>query len=158
MSRAEQREEKRGGFKNLNWKDHRAEQEHKLDWIDWHYRRKKIKTILFGACATGFEVREARNRGYEAWGCEMSDYAIKHVDKRVRKFVYQTDLRDLSKFKDDAFDLVAVFDAIHIVPEESREHAYREICRVAKKGVMLRTRVKHLSYEPGYDDTYWGYG
>ena len=104
----------------------------------------------------GFEVKEANLRGYKAVGLEASDYAIQHADKDVKKLIMHGDLRDMSLFGDSSVDLVAVFDAIHIVDIQTREHAYREINRVAKKGIVIRTRVKYQEDVEGFDDTYDG--
>lgn len=146
----------RGGFWKYSWERHRGEQEKKLRWIEMHFMKFKkypIKSILFGACAHGFEIREARRRGFRARGVDMSDYALEHVDETVKDYVSKADLRDLP-FRDDSFDLVCVFDAFHTVDIDSRHLAYKEINRVAKYGLVLRMRVLPArEEEPHYDGT-----
>lgn len=156
-------DEHRGGFKNFNWKDHKGQQQLKLDWIEYCYRHltnkqkeEKVRTMLFGACALGFEVKEARSRGYSAVGFDMSDYALEHADPDTKKFLSKCDLRDMSMFKDNSFDIVCVFDGIHIVSMEDRRYAYEELNRVAKKGLVLRTRVYKGKDKQDFDDTYDG--
>ncbi len=143
---------KRGGFKGYNWENLKREQERKLNWIEKCF--KDIESILFVACAKGLEVKEARKRGYSAWGCDMSDYAIYHSDSDISGYIIKADARDLTGIEDERYDLVCMFDAIHIIDIASRFKAYDEINRVAKKGIVLRTRILPAqNIIPGNDNT-----
>jgi len=131
----------RGGFKGYTWEKIEKEVKMKLNWIDKHYKNKDVKSILFVGCAKGFEVREARERGYNAYGIEPSEYALEHADKSIRKYLEQGDIRDLRTYASNSVDLVCAFDVIHIVDIKSRYNAYNELNRVAGRGIVLRTRV-----------------
>lgn len=137
------------------WENMRIHIEKKLDFIEKIYRRINWNSILFCGCSKGFEVREARKRGYDAWGIDISQYAVDNVDPKAKGFVRIGDISDIS-YPDNSFDLVCAFDVLHILPsgtiaeEGRREKAYREIQRVAKKGVVIRTTAKWRGGETGY--------
>jgi len=144
----------RGGFRGYTWKKVKGEQVKKINFIKWHYRRFKVDTVLFAACAKGFEVRAAREGGYKAFGCDMSDYALGQASKAIKPYLKQADIRDLSIYRENEFDLVCAFDVIHIIDPETRKLAYSELNRIAKKGVLIRTRVLPAEFtECGYDGT-----
>jgi len=133
----------RGGFMKdgYTWENIEPHAKRKLTYIEREFKRFGMKSILFGCCAKGFEVKEARRRGYDAKGVDISAYAIKNVDPDVMAHCFRGDLRDLSRFKTDSFDVVVAFDCIHTIDPADREKAYQELNRVAKKGLLLRTRI-----------------
>jgi cyclopropane fatty-acyl-phospholipid synthase-like methyltransferase len=45
-------------------------------------------TILDFGCARGYTVRAFREAGYNAWGCDQSQWAINNCDKTVEDFLY----------------------------------------------------------------------
>src|SRR5262249_39954277 len=45
------------------------------------------KTFFDAGCAKGFLVRALRERGYEAWGCDMSRWALDKADECVRQYL-----------------------------------------------------------------------
>jgi 2-polyprenyl-3-methyl-5-hydroxy-6-metoxy-1,4-benzoquinol methylase len=44
------------------------------------------KSVLDAGCALGFLVEGFRNRGVEAWGVDISEYAIASVHESIRRF------------------------------------------------------------------------
>jgi len=143
------------GFKvPYDWENMRVHVEKKVDFIEKIYRLLNWNSILFCGCAKGFEVKEARRRGYDAKGIDISQYAIDNVDPKAKGYVTLGDVADIP-FPDNSFDIVAVFDVLHILPEgslgyEKRERAYKEVQRVAKKGVVIRTTAKWREGKEGY--------
>lgn len=133
----------RGGFMqdSYNWKRMEQHAKRKLTYMEQQFKRFGMKSILIGCCAKGFEVKEARRRGYVAFGLDISKYAIEHLDPEVAQFCSQGDLRDLSKYADNSFDVVVTFDCIHTIDPADRYKAFDEINRVAKNGVLFRTRI-----------------
>ncbi len=133
----------RGGFMQdgYNWKRIEQHAKRKMTYMEQQFKRFEMDRILIGCCAKGFEVKEARRRGYAAFGVDVSKYAIEHLDPEVKEFCQRKDLCDLSGFADNSFDVFAAFDCIHTIDPADRHKAYDEMNRVASKGIMLRTRI-----------------
>jgi len=141
--------QERGGFVDYTWEKVKGQAVGKINFIQSYF--PKVKSILFGACAKGFEVRVAREKNIEAFGFDVSEYALEHMDKSAKDFCCKGELTKIP-YESDSFNIVAVFDAIHIVHPKTRDKAYEEINRVAQNGVVLRTAM-HADRLLG--DIYW---
>ena len=141
----------KGGYLEYTKEKQMVLQKHKLTWIKRVFKGFSIKSIFFTCTATGLEVVEAKRRGYKAYGCDMSDYALDHLETDG---IVKADVRELP-FKDNKFHLVCCFDAIHTVDWKTRYKAYKELNRIASRGVVIRTRVLHPDYgdQPEFDGT-----
>ena len=49
---------------------------------------QKHETIIDYGCAKGFFVKALRRLGYQAYGVDISKYAIEHADPEVKKYVF----------------------------------------------------------------------
>lgn len=142
-----------GGFAApYTWDNMRVHIEKKLDLIERIYGTLNINSMLFCGCAKGFEVKEARKRGYDARGLDISQYAIDNADPKAKDYLT---LGDVSKmpFEDNDYDLVGAFDVLHILDdfgESRRERAYKEVQRVSRKGLVIRTTAKWRGGKDGY--------
>jgi hypothetical protein len=160
-----------GGFQvPYTWENFKNHAYAKIAFIRKYFGGFDIKTILFGGCAKGFEVRAAKELGYDAYGIDISEYALVHADPSVLSQCTLGSITDLSKFyKDDSFDLFASFDAWHTIHPDEREQAAKEISRITKKGILIRTgfcsgkQVGFISYDgdveyidPEFNGTYDG--
>lgn len=148
----------RGGFttKGYTWEKIKPHANLKLAFIERQFGRFEFKTILFGCAAKGYEVRMAIEKGYEAYGIDISKYAIENVDPEVKDYCKQGDIRDLSQYRNNRFDIIACFDCIHTVNPKDRNKAYKEINRVAKLGLVFRTKLlswdsKDAEFDGSYD-------
>jgi len=83
----------------------------RLDLIERHKRSGRILDI---GCATGGFLNLARERGWEAFGVEFSDYAADLAIKKYNLNVFNGSLEE-AQFKDDDFDLVCASDIIEHV-------------------------------------------
>jgi len=102
-------------------------------------------SVLFIGCAKGFEVRMAREMGWDAYGTDFSEYAIAHADPEVKNYVRLADTRSLP-FSQDAFDVVAGFNALeHVGAGKPNELslAFKEVSRVARSGLLFKLSCKH---------------
>lgn len=145
-----------GGFLvPYTWENFQNHAFWKMRFIKQHFDGFGIKSILFGGCAKGFEVRAARELGYDAWGIDVSEYAIANVDPEVKDKCMLMSMADMRDFNEDEFDLVASFDVWHTVHPAYRDYMTGEISRVAKKGVLIRTGFKvgggltKVAFKPG---------
>lgn len=93
------------------------------------------KVLDFG-CAKGFLVRALRILGVEAWGVDVSEYAIEHADPEVRQYLYsawELAARPGSKNSYDNYDWMIAKDVFeHLTEDElkaqleiTREHIKR---------------------------------
>jgi len=109
-----------------------------------HFFRYKGK-VLFVGTAKGFEIRMARQRGWEAFGTDFSEYAISHCDPTIKDFIQLADSRNLP-FPDDSFDVVAGFNTVEHTGRGKAEEvslALKEASRVAKDGLLFKVAIKH---------------
>jgi ubiquinone/menaquinone biosynthesis C-methylase UbiE len=147
----------RGGFPSkYTWENVKHEQRRKLVQIEKQYKNFGIKSILFGCCARGYEVKIAREMGYEAFGFDISQYAIDTCDQSIKEYIQVGNALNI-KSPEDQFDLVALYDCIHIIDPNQRWKAYDEINRVAKTGIIIRTRLlDYHSDSPEFDGSFDG--
>lgn len=75
-------------------------------------------SVLDFGCAKGFLVRALRERGYAAWGCDVSAYAILNGDETVRAFLRLAGTGSPVPFH-ESFDLIVAKDVLeHVSPDE----------------------------------------
>ena len=117
--------------------------------------RFKPKRLLDLGCALGFFVAQFRMYGIDAYGIDVSHYAIE-IGKKLNFYAgkYSEDKKDLSKnqdysigldrylfeasatdipFPDKFFDLVVSWDVLEHIPEKDISKAMSELNRVAVK-------------------------
>lgn len=113
-------------------------------------------TVLFVGTAKGFEVRKAREQGWEAFGTDFSEYAIKNADPTILQFLRLADTRKLPH-GEDQFDVVAGFNTIEHIEGGKRDEiisGLREASRVAKAGLLFKVALDHWVVTHCYDPAY----
>ena len=76
-----------------------------------------IKKVLVLGAARGYLVKAFRERGVDAVGVDISQWAVTNCAEGVEDYMYCGDICDLSTWDDDEFDLVIgldVFEHIHV--------------------------------------------
>lgn len=125
----------------------------KMHFLEAYFKRG---SVLFVGCAKGFEVRMAREMGWNAYGSDFSEYAVNHVDEKVKDYVKLADTRSLP-FEDDFVDVVAGFNTLEHVgagkPEELKL-AFKEVSRVAKYGLLFKVSLKHWAVTTCIDPSF----
>lgn len=116
-----------------------------------------IESVLDVACSFGFLTAKLRDDGLDAWGIDISCPALDKAPERVKPYLKEMNVKDMSEFKDNRFELVTAFDILeHLYIEEIIE-AVKEIDRVARKFIVVRLPVPSLTAEPWVADmTAWG--
>lgn len=71
------------------------------------------RRVLDAGCAMGFLVETLRERGVEAWGIDLSDYAIERVHESVRPYCRVGSVTDPL---DERYDLVVCIEVLEHLP------------------------------------------
>ena len=88
------------------------------------------KTVLDVGCAWGYLVEALHERGVEAYGIDISDYAISMTKSELRKyFNAQSATENLPESFPKKFDLVTNIEVIEHIPEEECEKVIAQMCR-----------------------------
>jgi GT2 family glycosyltransferase/SAM-dependent methyltransferase len=86
----------------------------------------KPKRVLDVGCAKGFLVEALRDRGVDAWGIDISEYAIGEVRDDIRPFCRVGSVVDLTA--DDTCDLVVCIEVLEHLDEDDGRRAIAAIC------------------------------
>lgn len=122
-----------------------------LDYVKYHSTGKaknkfpklitkieKYKTkgrLLDIGCAVGFLVRISQEKGWESFGIDLSEWAIKYAREKLElKNVQQGDLGDI-KFESNFFDVVVMVDVLEHVQDPAED--IKEVQRILKPGGLL---------------------
>lgn len=100
-------------------------------WIDYVLRtRPQASRWLDIGCAYGYLVQESRLKGFDAYGIDISSFALGQ-SAGSRQYLLET-LAECAPFRDSTFDVVSIFDVIEHL--HSPELAIAEISRLLKPG------------------------
>ena len=98
------------------------------------------KTVLDVGCAMGFLVKALRDRGVEAYGIDISEYAISQVDDSVKPFCRAVSSTEtLPKDFPQHFDLVFNCEVIEHINETDALLSVKNICSYADKVLFSST-------------------
>jgi GT2 family glycosyltransferase len=87
-------------------------------------RQLNPRTVLDVGCAKGFLVESLRDRGVEAWGFDVSDYAISEVRPDIRPFCWVgTPKTSISK----DYDLITCIEVCEHLTQPEAEEAIRQM-------------------------------
>jgi len=112
------------------------------------------KSVLDAGCAMGFLVEGLRARGVEAWGVDVSEYAIGQVHESVRPYCRVGSITQPFQRKYDLVTCIEVFE--HMPPAEA-EKAAENLCRHTDDILFSSTpfdykEVTHVNVHP---PEYW---
>lgn len=88
----------------------------------------KVRFLELGA-GCGILVKALREKGAEAWGIEISDYAL---SESCSEFLVKGDIREIP-FLDNSFDVVHSWAVFGYVDEAGTKKAIKECKRVGNK-------------------------
>jgi 2-polyprenyl-3-methyl-5-hydroxy-6-metoxy-1,4-benzoquinol methylase len=72
------------------------------------------QTVLDCGCAHGFLVERLRERGVDAWGIDISEYAISQAHPSIAQFV---GVMDVTQLPDRRFDVITCIEVLeHLTP------------------------------------------
>ncbi|WP_297417354.1 methyltransferase domain-containing protein [Clostridium sp.] len=92
----------------------------------------KPKTFLDVGCAFGYLVAALRDRGVEAYGMDVSEYAISKVREDIKPYCKVCSAtEEIPKEFPQKYDLIATIEMIeHLYPEDG-DIAIRNICKLS---------------------------
>ena len=93
-------------------------------------RRYNPKTVLDAGCAMGYIVEALRDRGVEAYGIDISEYAIDSVREDIKPYCrVHSIIEPLPLEFPQKFDLILTIEVLeHLFPEDG-EKAIENLCR-----------------------------
>jgi hypothetical protein len=94
-----------------------------------------VRTVFDLGCAKGFLVEALRTLGVEAYGIDVSDYAIELADPSVRPYLRRMSVQDLES--DEQYDLVHVNGVLVYLAMREIKRALRRFHDIARVGVMV---------------------
>jgi len=92
----------------------------------------KPQRVLDVGCAKGFQVGALRSRGMDAWGIDISEYAIKEAPADLSDRLQVGSCQEIA-FPPDHFDLVLVLETLEHIPPIDIERTIGELRRVTRK-------------------------
>ena len=95
-----------------------------------HFNLNKNDKVLDVGCGKGFLVKDLVSFGIDAYGIDISQYAIDHCEKEVVERL-KIGSADHLTFPDNSFNAVISINTIHNLPKEKCLKAVREIERLA---------------------------
>lgn len=100
-----------------------------------HFGLEAGMRVLDVGCAKGFLVKDLMQvcPGLEAFGLDISEYALKHCEPETVGRLHLSNAENLP-FPDDSFDAVLAINTVHNLPRAQCVNAIREIQRVARNG------------------------
>ena len=84
------------------------------------------KSVLDAGCAIGLLVEALRNRGIDAWGLDISDYAISQVHPAMRPFC---NIGSVAEPLDKRYDLIVCIEVLEHLPQKESERALANLCQ-----------------------------
>lgn len=112
------------------WKDYAKH------WLD--HLSLTNKTVLDVGCAKGFLVKDLRDMGIEAYGLDVSQYAIDNCEPEAAPYLTVGDARTvLSQYKRNEFDVLISLRFIECIPEVDIPDLVSEMNRISKLQVHV---------------------
>jgi len=109
-------------------------------WLEFFARmaeqiQKSLRpaTVLDAGCALGMLVEALRDLGVEAYGVDISEYAIAEASDSVKKYVRQASLTEPLP---DRYDLITCVEVIEHIPSIDAERAIANLCTATDRVLL----------------------
>lgn len=88
------------------------------------------QTVLDAGCAYGYLVEALRERGVEAWGIDISEYAVGHASETIKPYIRVNSAAEpLPENFPEHFDLITSIEVLEHMTVEEGERALEQLCR-----------------------------
>jgi len=88
-------------------------------------KRIQPETVLDTGCAMGFLVEGLRKRGVEAYGLDISEYAIQNVHEDIKEYCW---LGSVTESFPQKYDLIVSIEVLEHMTQPEAEKAVENIC------------------------------
>lgn len=105
-----------------------------------------LKVLDIG-CNNGYLVLLLRELGFEAYGVDASEYALRLAPERVKPFLFFGSFADLP-FEDQAVDVAVSWGTIEHLPESDSDTCLKEAIRVSRQAMWIGCDNVPQSIEP----------
>jgi len=107
-------------------------------------------TVLDAGCAMGFLVEKLRERGIEAWGVDISEYAIGEVSAAIKEYCW---VGSISEPFPRSYDLIVNIEVLEHLPKEKAEQAVSNLCAFSDQVLFSSTpydykEASHFNVQP----------
>lgn len=111
-------------------------------------------TVLDAGCAWGLLVETLRKRGVDAFGVDISSYAIQHVHPDIQEYCWIGSVVDLFPQK---YDLIICIEVLEHMPKSDAEQSIKNFCEHSDSVLFSSTpfdykEATHLNVQP---PEYW---
>jgi SAM-dependent methyltransferase len=86
-------------------------------------------TVLDAGCALGFLVESLRNQGVEAYGVDISEYAIENVHESIQPYCW---VGSITQAFPQKYDLIVTIEVLEHMPKEQADAAVANLCAHAE--------------------------
>lgn len=136
-----------GNPRGYRWDDLQQQDQLAYKWNEARMLGPDIKRVFFVGCACGYEVRYWRESGVEAFGMDVSEWAVNNADVTIKEYIYRHtggkfQVPQRGQAPDRIFDSVLAFDVLYLVPIPQRLELIGEMTRTADRSILVRTRVR----------------
>ena len=107
----------------------------------WQRRFRKIQTLkapgrlLDVGCGSGIFLDEVKIHGWQVWGTEVSEFAVKHARDTFGIEVFKGELPD-ARFSDESFDVITIWHVLEHTKDPF--NTLKEVRRILKSdGVVI---------------------
>ena len=94
------------------------------------------KKVLDAGCAWGFLVEALRNRGVEAYGIDISEYAISNVAESIKPFCR---IGSISEPFDQHYDLIVSIEVLEHMKSDDALKAIKNFCSHSERLIISST-------------------
>ena len=98
-------------------------------------------SVLDAGCALGLLVEVLRNRGVEAWGIDISEYAIQNVYPQIREYCQVGSITE--PFPLPRYDLIVSIEVLEHLPKEEADQAIANLCQHSDDILFSSTPYDH---------------
>lgn len=130
------------------------------EYIDKLFDLNKNKSVLDVGCAKGFlvkalmERKEGNGNNIDAYGFDISEWAIQHCEPEVIKRVYVDDITNLRK-REKMYDLVyssSTMEHIDLINDKKDDNTIKNLCSLSKEWIYLDIPIGMGLYNEPWGD------
>lgn len=116
-----------------------------------------VKASLSIGCGRGFLPLAFKRFGIDAYGLDISEYAIETAPTQIKDKLFLGDISDnyymMNEFPISSFDLVTAIDVLEHIKVPQLYNAIYHTIRLSKRHILINMPVKSVDDEPDESET-----